>query len=145
MTQHIKVMHAFAVIANQTIACKELDFNKWNKDNDAQTKAGKPAKGITSAYLKVELNKTGKAARKIFGPGPITLLHDKASPMQGLMKNKDLPKMFDGGVFMAAGKAPDMSQLDAGVCPFMEREVEGYMRPDRARDSQSSPTQPGRR
>ena len=25
---------------------------------------------------------------------------------------------------MAAGKAPDMSQLDAGVCPYMEREVE---------------------
>ena len=25
---------------------------------------------------------------------------------------------------MAAGKAPDMSHLDAGVCPFMEREVE---------------------
>ena len=25
---------------------------------------------------------------------------------------------------MAAGKAPDMSHLDAAVCPFMEREVE---------------------
>ena len=25
---------------------------------------------------------------------------------------------------MAAGKAPDMSHLDAGICPFIEREVE---------------------
>ena len=25
---------------------------------------------------------------------------------------------------MAVGKAPDMSQFDAGVCPFMERSVE---------------------
>ena len=25
---------------------------------------------------------------------------------------------------MAAGKAPDTSHLDAGVCPFIEREVE---------------------
>ena len=25
---------------------------------------------------------------------------------------------------MAAGKAPDMSHLDAGICPFMEREIE---------------------
>ena len=33
-------------------------------------------------------------------------------------------KLFDGGVELAAGKAPDMSHLDARVCPFMEREVE---------------------
>ena len=32
--------------------------------------------------------------------------------------------MLDGGLEMAAGKAPDMSYLDAGICPFMEREVE---------------------
>ena len=28
------------------------------------------------------------------------------------------------GLEMAAGKAPDMSYLDAGICPYMERQVE---------------------
>ena len=30
---------------------------------------------------------------------------------------------FDGGVDIAAGKAPDMSHLDAGVCKTMEQAV----------------------
>ena len=36
----------------------------------------------------------------------------------------DMKTLFAGGVDITAGKAPDMSHLDAAICPFMEREVE---------------------
>ena len=45
-------------------------------------------------------------------------------PYQGLVKAAE--EGFDTGfdkIELAAGKAPDMSHLDAGVCPFMEKAV----------------------
>eukprot|EP00966_Prymnesium_polylepis_P015062 347782-Prymnesium_polylepis.1 len=71
-------MYMPCVTATQPICCPELDFKAWNKDNAAKTKAGKEAKGITTAYLKPILRKIAKAARKKLGPGPITFVHDKA-------------------------------------------------------------------
>ena len=41
-------MHWNAPHAQRT---HELDFKKWNAENDAQTKKGQKAKGITGAYL----------------------------------------------------------------------------------------------
>ena len=59
------------------------------------------------------------------GRSKISFLHDKARPYLPLVKDEELSNLFEGGVQLAAGKAPDMSHvLDAGVCPFMEREVE---------------------
>ena len=55
----------------------------------------------------------------------ITFLHDKAPPYQGLVNEVEKKGFVTGfdKIELAAGKAPDMSQLDAGLCPFMEREV----------------------
>ena len=47
------------------------------------------------------------------------LLHDKASCFKALVSDGMLNDTFKGGVEMAAGKAPDMTQLDAAFCPFM--------------------------
>tara|TARA_B100000513_G_scaffold149187_1_gene69559 strand:- start:33 stop:329 length:297 start_codon:yes stop_codon:yes gene_type:complete len=75
--------------------------------------------------MKTILKKVGRDARKKLGPGKISFLHDKARPYLPLVKDEELSNLFEGGVQLAAGKAPDMSHvLDAGVCPFMEREVE---------------------
>ena len=61
-------------------------------------------------------------ARKILGAGPIKFLHDKASCYQAIVSEGDLCG-FDA-IEMAAGKAPDMSHLDAGVCKVIEDLVE---------------------
>lgn len=123
-TQRVKIMFMLCVTSTTPIGVYELDFKKWNKENDAKTLAGQEAKGITAAYLKTILKKVGRDAREKLGPGKISFLHDKARPYLPLLKDEELSNLFEGGVQLAAGKAPDMSHLDTGVCPFMEREVE---------------------
>jgi hypothetical protein len=86
----------------------------------ATTKAGKAAKGITAAYLKPVLMKVARDAKKVLGPGPIRFLHDRARAYQAAAKDEQVRAAFAGGVELAAGKAPDMSHLDAGVCKLME-------------------------
>jgi hypothetical protein len=122
-TQLIKIMFLLCATSTTPIGVYELDFKKWNEANDAKTAAGKQAKGITGAFLLPILKKVAKDARKKLGAGPISFLHDKAPPYQWVMKQGD-DCGFDGGIEMAAGKAPDMSFLDAGLCKFMEGEVE---------------------
>ena len=128
-TQLCKIMFIFCVTSTNPIGYWELDFKKWNDQNDAKTKGGKKAKGITGQYMAGIIKQIAKKARQVLGPEPITFLHDKAPCYQSVMA--DIKKGvitdglgFDGGLEMAAGKAPDMSYLDAGICPFMEREVE---------------------
>ena len=81
------------------------------------------------------LLKVAKDARKVLGPGPIRFLHDRAPAYQCVAKDKDVQAAFAGGVELAAGKAPDMSHLDAGVCKVMENAVEkaGAQTPDEIR------------
>ena len=135
-TQQIKVMFLLCVTATQPIGAYELNFTKWNKEHDAKTKAGKPAKGITGAYMCEVLLKVAKDARKQLGRGPIKFLHDRASAYQAAAKDKRVRAAFDGGVDIAAGKAPDLSHLDAGVCKTMEQAVErdGALTPDEIRE-----------
>ena len=52
-------------------------------------------------------------------PGPITSLHDKAPCYQSVVGEKAFCGFDDIELTLAAGKAPDMSHLDAGVCPLM--------------------------
>ena len=75
----------------------------------------------------------GKPRRE--SPMPIRFLHDRAPAYQGVAKDKAVQEAFDGGVEIAAGKAPDMSHLDAGVCKVMENAVEkeGAQTPDEIR------------
>ena len=131
----IKIMYLLCVTSTKPIGCYELDFKKWNAAKSALTKAGKPAKGITSTYLKPVLLKVAKDAQKALGPGPIRFLHDRAPPYRGVAKDNDVQAAFAGGVELAAGKAPDMSHLDAGVCKVMENAVEkeGAQTPDEIR------------
>lgn len=98
-------------------------IKKKQRKKKQKTKAGKEATGITAAFLKPILKKVAKDARKLLGPGPIKFLHDKAPCCQALVAEGD-NLGFDGGIEMAAGKAPDMSHLDAGVCKVMEDTVE---------------------
>ena len=65
-----------------------------------------------------------KDAVKVLGPGPIDVEFDKAGAHQALVADGDIEKIFGGKGILAAGKAPDMSPLDAGACPFMEGAVE---------------------
>ena len=134
-TQRIKIMYILCVTGTKPIGAYELDFKKWNAAKSAKTKAGKAAKGITAAYLKPVLLKIAKDARKVLGPGPIRFLHDRAPAYQCVAKDKDVQAAFAGGVELAAGKAPDMSHLDAGVCKVMENAVEkaGAQTPDEIR------------
>ena len=110
--------------ADRLLQPYELDFKNWNAANNATTKAGKAAKGITSAYLKPMLLKVAKDARAKLGRGPIRFLHEQAPAYQGVAKDKQLQAAFAGGVEIAAGRAPDLSHLDAGVCKTMEQAVE---------------------
>ena len=117
-------MYLPCVTATKPIGFYELDFKSWNAANNATTKAGKVAKGITAAYLKPVLLKVAKDARKVLGPGPIKFLHDRAPAYQGVAKDEQLQAAFSGGVELVAGKAPDLSHLDAGVCKTMEQYVD---------------------
>ena len=53
-------------------------------------------------------------------------VHDRAPAYQSAVADANKSGDFYGfdDIELAAGKAPDMSQLDAGVCPHMERVVE---------------------
>ena len=72
--------------------------------------------------------------RILLPPSPYYI--DSCNEISPLIETMCLPVFgggggFDGGIcfdelHMSAGKAPDMSHLDAGVCPFMEREVERW-------------------
>ena len=66
------------------------------------------------------LTKVARDAKKVLGPGPIRFLHDRARAYQAAAKDEQVRAAFAGGVELAAGKAPDMSHLDAGVCKLME-------------------------
>ena len=133
-TQQIKIMFLLCVTSTTPIGIYELDFKKWNKEKQQKTKGGKDAIGITADFMRPVLKKVAKDARKKLGPGPISFLHDKASCYEALAKDGTLEGVFDE-VEVAAGKAPDMSHLDAGVCPFIERavEAEGAETPDEIR------------
>ena len=69
--------------------------------------------GITAQFLKPILKKVSQDARKLLRPGPIHLEHNKAPVYQCIVREGDLCG-FDA-ITIAAGKAPDMSLLDAGV------------------------------
>ena len=60
----------------------------------------------------------------MLGPGPIDFEFDKAGAHKALVADGDIEKIFGGKAYLAAGKAPDMSPLDAGACPYLERVVE---------------------
>ena len=125
-TQLIKIMFVFCVTSTDPIGYWELDFKKWNKEKQQKTKGGKDATGITAAFMKPILKKVAAKARRVLGKGKITFLHDKAPCYQSLIADQTKTGESFGfdSIEMSAGKAPDMSHLDAGVCPFMEREVE---------------------
>jgi len=59
--------------------------------------------------------------RDKLGPGKIYFVHNKAPCYMDVVSGGDLCG-FDE-LEVAAGKAPDMSHLDATICPFMERGV----------------------
>ena len=122
-TQRVKKMYLLCVTSTQPVCCIPLDFKKWNKDHGQLTKGGKLAVGITADYMRNVLAKVQKIARKRLGDGPLRLLHDRAPCYTAFCSDGTLEELFDGGVEIAAGKAPDMSHLDAGVCPHMERAV----------------------
>jgi len=121
-TQLIKIMFLLCVTSTKPIGYNELNFKKWSQEKGQKTKAGKEAKGITVAFMK-PIPKVAKDARKVLGSGPIKFLHDKAPCYQAIVAEGDKCG-FDGGIEMAAGKAPDMSHLGAGVCKVIEDSVE---------------------
>ena len=127
-TQLIKIMYMFCVTSKVPIGAYELDFKTWNAKHEQKTKKGEPAlKGITAPFFRHILLKVAKDTRKVLGRGKISFLHDKATVFQTIAKDPgqlgEAPN-FDGGLQLAAGKGPDMSHCDAGICPFMEREIE---------------------
>eukprot|EP00966_Prymnesium_polylepis_P065763 1526010-Prymnesium_polylepis.1 len=63
-TQLVKLMFMPCVAATKPIGCYELDYKTWIKANDAKTKAGKAAKGITAEYLAQFLPKIAKSAQE---------------------------------------------------------------------------------
>ena len=124
VAQRIKVMYLLVVCVSGPIGYYKLDFKKWNEKHGQQTKAGKKAKGITADFLRPIMKKVAKDAVKKLGPGPIDVEFDRAAAHQSLKLDGSFEEIFGGKALMAAGKAPDMSPLDAGVCPFTERMVE---------------------
>ena len=123
-TQRIKAMYLLVVSVAGPIGCYELPFKEWNERHGQLTRGGKLAKGITADFMRPILQKVAKDAVKVLGPGPIDVEFDKAGAHQALVGDGDIPKIFGGEGRLAPGKAPDMSPLDAGACPFLERAVE---------------------
>ena len=123
-TQRIKIMYLVAICLDGPIGCYELQFKEWNKKTGQLTKNGAKAKGITADFMKPFLEKVKKDALKLLGPGPLSIEIDRAAAHQALFNDGTLEEFFEAEAVLAAGKAPDMSPLDAGVCPYMERMVE---------------------
>lgn len=122
--QEVKIMYLLVVSLAGPIDCVELPFKEWNEATGQLTKQGKKAKGITADFMRHILKKVAKKAVKVLGPGPIDVEFDKAGAHKALVADGDIEKIFGGKAYLAAGKAPDMSPLDAGACPYLERVVE---------------------
>jgi hypothetical protein len=121
-TQRVKVMYLAAVCEGKKIGIYKLEFKEWNLSHtDPET--GKIAKGFGAAFLKHILEKVARDARKVLGPGPIHFWQDKAPGHRAKATQELLEKLFDE-VVNQPGKSPDTSMLDAGVFPWMEREVD---------------------
>ena len=115
-------MFLAAVCEGKKIGIYKLDFKEWNLSHtDPET--GKIAKGFGAAFLKHILKKVAREARKVLGPGPIAFWQDKAPGHRAKATQELLEKLFDE-VVNQPGKSPDTSMLDAGVFPWMEREVD---------------------
>ena len=58
---------------------------------------------------------------RTLGPGPISIILDKAPIHTAKVAKEKLEQLFDY-VYFQTPKSPDLSMCDAGVFPWMERE-----------------------
>jgi hypothetical protein len=121
-TQRVKVMYLAAVCEGKKIGIYKLEFKEWNLSHTDPV-TGKVAKGFGAAFLDHILRRVARDARRILGPGPIAFWQDKA-PGHRAKKTQELLESLFEEVFNQPGKSPDTSMLDAGVFPWMEREVD---------------------
>ena len=123
-SQRIKTMYLLVICAAGPIGCYKLPFREWNERTGQLTKGGKKAKGITADFMRPILQQVAKDSVKLLGPGPIDVEFDKAGAHQALVGDGSIEEIFGGKGILAPGKGPDMSPLDAGACPYMERAVD---------------------
>lgn len=73
---------------------------------------------------------------RALGPGPINICLDNAPSHTARITKERLEEMFDN-VYFQTSKSPDLSMLDAGVFPWMEREQQarGALTAQEIRDS----------
>ena len=122
-TQLEKLMFLTVVCEKKKIGQYELDFKEWNAVH-VNSRTGKVAKGVTSDMLVPVLRKIARDARRLLGPSArIAIWFDKAGVHKSKATLALCHELFHE-VILQPGKSPDMSMLDAGVFPWMEREVE---------------------
>ena len=118
-TQRPKVMYFTAVSRNEKIVIIKLD---WSKN---LTIKGKKAKGMDSKGMKRLWKRVHDAAKEKLPHGSIPFLLLDRSPVHTSKATQDeLNRVWGVGNWMfQPPKSPDMNNNDAGVYPFMSREV----------------------
>ena len=122
-TQLDKLMFLTVVCEKKKIGQYELNFKEWNAVH-VNSRTGKAAKGVTADMLAPVLRKIKRDARRELGArARLAIWFDKAGCHNCKATLALCNELFDE-VILQPGKSPDMSMLDAGVFPWMEREVE---------------------
>lgn len=110
--QLVKVMYLCAVCIKGSICMIELD---WKSFSDS--------KGVNAEYLATICPKVAQAAKQVLGwNAPLEIVLDNAPGHKSKFSQKELSKYFKKVHFQPAS-SPDFNMLDAGVFPYLEREM----------------------
>jgi hypothetical protein len=111
-------MYLAAVCKKGPVGIWLLDWSHYFKENkDGSFRRGK----VDSEFLKPFWKKIHDAAVKVMGPGPITIVIDRASCHVSKFSKAELAKWF-AIIGIQPPRSPDFNLLDASVFPTLEKE-----------------------
>ena len=117
-TQLNKLMYLAAVCKKGAVGIWLLDWSKYFKQNkDGSFRRGK----VDSEFMKPFWKKIYVAAVKVLGPGPITIVIDRASCHVSKVSKAEIQKWF-ADIQIQPPRSPDFNLLDASVFPTLEKE-----------------------
>ena len=116
-TQLNKLMYLAAVCKKGAVGIWPLDWSHYiKKKPDGSFCRGK----VDSVFMQPFWKKIRDKAAKLLGPGPITLVVDRASCHVSAFSKAEILKQFDRLVIQPP-QSPDFNLLDASVFPSLER------------------------
>ena len=116
-TQLNKLMYLAAVSRKGAVGIWLLDWSTDFKQNkDGSFRRGR----VDSEFMRPFWKKIADKARSVLGPGPLTLVVDRASCHVSRESKKEIAKWFQN-IQVQPARSPDFNLLDASVFPTLEK------------------------